>query len=80
MHLCKGLCEVGKRNKDAYLDVVAAVERIHQDLDQKHSTALGRADEGAIDPSTGRRVYNPSQPKKGKGRPGRKRQRGVLGK
>ena len=80
MTACKPLCDVGKRNKDAYLDVVDAVERLVRELDLKHSKSADRADEGGVDPATGARVYNPSQPKNGQGRTGKKRQRGALGK
>ena len=80
MTACKALCDVGKRNKDAYLDVVDAVERLVRELDLKHSKSADRADEGGVDPATGARVYNPSQPKNGQGRTGKKRQRGALGK
>ena len=79
MHMCKGLCEVGKRNKDAYRDLVAAAERLHLDMDRKYSTPVGRLDEGGVNPCTGERVYNPSQPQKGRGRTQAKRRRGPLG-
>ena len=70
---------MGKRNKDAYRDVVAAVERLHLDMDRKYSTPVGRLDEGGVNPCTGERVYNPSQPQKGRGRTQAKRRRGPLG-
>ena len=79
MTACKPLCDVGKRNKNAYLDVVGAVERLIGELDLKHSKPGDRADGGGVDPATGAVVFNPSQPKNGRGRRQKKRQRGALG-
>jgi hypothetical protein len=76
---CKALCDVGKRSKNAYLDVMDAVERVHRELDRKHSKPAERADKGGVDPVTGKIVLNPSQPKHGKGKRGTKRAKGALG-
>ena len=73
MTACRPLCDVGKRNKNAYLDVVGAVERLIRELDLKHSKPADRADEDRVDPATGAFVFNPSQPKNGR------RRMGVLG-
>ena len=76
---CKALCDVGKRSKNAYLEVMDAVERVHRELDRKHSKPADRADKGGVDPVTGQVVLNPSQAKTGKGRRSFKRQRGAGG-
>ncbi len=76
---CKALCDVGKRSKNAYLDVMDAVERVHRELDRKHSKPAERADKGGVDPVTGELVLNPSQPKHGKGKRGTKRAKGAHG-
>jgi hypothetical protein len=80
MTACKPLADVGKRNKNAYLDVVNAVERLIRELDLKHSKPADRAvDEGGVDPATGALVFNPSQPRNGRGRKQVKRRRGAGG-
>ena len=79
MTACKPLADVGKRNKNAYLDVVGAVERLIGELDLEHSKPGDRADGGGVDPATGAVVLNPSQPRNGRGRRQVKRRRGALG-
>ena len=79
MTACKPLCDLGKRNKDAYLDVTDGLERLLRELDLKHSKPADRADGGGVDPATGEVVLNPTQSKNGKGKRGTKRAKGFLG-
>ena len=79
MTACKPLCDVGKRNKNAYLDVVGAVERLIGELDRKHSKPRDRADKGGVDPAAGTVVFNPSRPRTGRGLRQVKRKRGAGG-
>ena len=76
---CRSLCDVVKRNKNAYPDVVGAVERLVRELDLKHSKPADRAGEGGVDLATGAVVFNPSKPRIGKGRRQVKRRRGAGG-
>ena len=55
------------------------MERLIRELDLKHSKPADRVDEGGVDPATGAVVFNPYQPRTGRGRRQVKRRRGLGG-
>lgn len=79
------LAEIAKRSAESFEDVSSAVEKLIDEMDEKHSTRpQGRPRAGGNDADAneeeGAGVLNPTKPKKGKGRTETKRKPGATGK